>query len=388
MKVSEYYELGRRQPTLDFVDVEIDGDVPLFVDPQALRLLPTDWGAECVAMVQDFFRTVIGHIRDGRLDEATRLLAALREPDEIRLGLSEGAPHGRALGPMSAIRTRDALRQSDAVQSGLLEDLEDTILLIEGISSDIISDITANIIREPLINYTVEKARFYGIPLEENVSSGHLWDPKTKTWFQKFVSLPVPNSNKLILVPKAIVRQRMEYDYSEYYRNYILEHLRGVELDANSELVHLLKDKSPRVRTKDLIAKYGNKKAFVIQQTMKHPEILQQYRRDKAQRARPLLGHDEFSGAEGTDSIDWDELLKNLQTVEVGRTDATNYERAVESLLSALFYPALVDPKLQREIHDGRKRVDLVYTNVAQEGFFGWLGLHYQAPFIFVECSV
>ena len=35
MRVSEYCRLGRKQPTLDFVDVDTTGDVRVFIDPRA-----------------------------------------------------------------------------------------------------------------------------------------------------------------------------------------------------------------------------------------------------------------------------------------------------------------------------------------------------------------
>jgi hypothetical protein len=42
-RVSAYYRLGRTQPSLDFVDVDTAGDVLVFVDPQAVRLLHSEW---------------------------------------------------------------------------------------------------------------------------------------------------------------------------------------------------------------------------------------------------------------------------------------------------------------------------------------------------------
>jgi hypothetical protein len=48
MRVSQYFELGRSQPTLDFVDVDIATDIPVFISPRALTLLPSSWGHECV----------------------------------------------------------------------------------------------------------------------------------------------------------------------------------------------------------------------------------------------------------------------------------------------------------------------------------------------------
>src|ERR1700761_2550079 len=162
MRVSEYYKLERTQSELDFVDVDIYGDVPLYVDPRALRLLRNPWGQEAVALVQDFFTAVLEAIRHDDEKEGQRLLAGLSEPNETHLGLSRGKAKGSGLGKGLALAVYRSLRASDAVKAeGLLEDLEDTALMVEGIDRDRISDITTNLIREPLIRYTQEISRYY-----------------------------------------------------------------------------------------------------------------------------------------------------------------------------------------------------------------------------------
>lgn len=160
MRVSEYFKLERTQPSLDFVDVDIYGDVRIFVDPRALRLLPSEWGDECVSLIQNFFRSVLAAIHGGQSDRAQSLLRTLREPNKTHLGLSRKKARGRALGPESARDVWGSLSKSEAVESGLLEDLEDTILMVEGIDVDIVSDITTNIIREPLIRYTQDACSY------------------------------------------------------------------------------------------------------------------------------------------------------------------------------------------------------------------------------------
>jgi hypothetical protein len=387
MRVSEYYRLDRTQPTLDFVDVDIHGDVRVFVDPRALRLVHSEWGDECVALIQDFFGTVLSCIGDGRNARAQVLLKYLREPNETHLGLSRGRARGRAVGSESAQDVWQVLSTSEAIKSGLLEDLEDTILMVEGISSDIISDITTNIIREPLIHYTQEMAAYYGIPLVPEVNSGPLWDPETQQWRSGFVALPVTRWGKLLLVPKVIVRRRLDYDADEYYRHYLLEYLREVELSANTELVRLLKDGRPHVTKKDLSEKYGSGKRVIVLETLRHPEVLEKYRRDKRRVFLPPLSHDEIAESQGTPTPDWEGLLAAVVATPAGREAYTLFENVAESLLTALFYPALTNPQVQREIHEGRKRVDITYTNVATKGFFHWLGMHYPAPHIFVECK-
>lgn len=146
MRVSQHYSLGRTQATMDFVDVDIVNDTPVFLSPKALTMLPSEFGDECVHLVQNFFQTVLDHIRSGQNQRAEALLRELREPNETRLGLPSGKAKGHALGSGSARNVWESLSQSEAAKSGLLEDLEDTVLMIEGISVDIVSDIATNII--------------------------------------------------------------------------------------------------------------------------------------------------------------------------------------------------------------------------------------------------
>jgi hypothetical protein len=387
MRVSQYYKLKRTQPTLDFVDVDIRGDASVFVDPRALRLLGSEWGSECVHLVQSFFKAVLDAIHRKDDGIAKALLRVLHEPNETHLGLSKGKAQGRALGYYSAVDVWEALSSSEAVKSGLLEDLEDTILMVEGISSDKISDITTNIIREPLIKYTQEMAQYYGIQLSEGIPSGPIWNRLDKKWTNRYEKLPMTRFGKLLLVPKSIVRRRMDYSVDEYYRYYILEHLKEVELSANTELVHLLKDGSPRVTKKDLIAKYGGGKEVIVRETQNHPEILEEYRRFKRSSSRPPLDHLELAGSEGSPIPDWDVLLANVLSIPPGRDDSKEYEDAIEALMSALFYPSLDHPQVQARIHEGRKRIDISYTNLATDKFFKWLATHYTAPNIFIECK-
>jgi hypothetical protein len=386
MRVSEYYNLGRTQPSLDFVDVDITGDVKIFIDPPALRLVPSEWGDECVFLIQNFFQTVLQAIKDGRDDYAKKLLRSLREPNETHLGLSKERARGRALGYESAVGVYDALSRSEAAKSGLLEDLEDTILMVDGIDKDIVSDMTTNIIRGLLIKYTNQICPLYGIPLVMGVDSGPLWNPIERGWFSQLISLPIAE-RKILLVPKAIVRKRMDYDASEYYTDYILEYLMEEEKAANTELVRLLKKGGTRVYKKDLKKKYGMGKEVIVRETLKNPELLDEYRRDKRKEPEPPLNHLQIAEVEGTRPPEWDSLLRSVLMLNPGRDDAGKYEKAIESLLTAVFYPALTNPQVQYPIHEGRKRIDITYTNIGERGFFRWLSLHRSASHIFIECK-
>jgi len=387
MRVSEHYGIGKTQASLEFVDVDISDDVPVFISPRAVLSVTTQWGHECVALIQDFFEHILMLINTGRNTEARALLAALGEPNETHLGLSTGKSRGHALGPGSAGNVWQELSESEAARTGLLTDLEDTVLLVPGISNDIVSDITTNIIRAPLIRFTQEIAEKYDIPLVDGVATGPKWDPRQKAWFEDFDRFPVTPSGRLLLVPRAIVRMNMAFDVNEYYRHYLLSHLQGVEIAANSGLVEILKNGNPRVTKKALQEKYGSGKQTIITQTRAHPAVLDRYKRDKEDKGRVPLGHEDLAAATGGSEPDWDTLLANVISCQSGAGDSTRYEKAVEALLTALLYPNLDFPKHQHEIHNGRKRIDITYANMAATGFFSWLSQHHPSSLVFVECK-
>jgi hypothetical protein len=88
------------------------------------------------------------------------------------------------------------------------------------------------------------------------------------------------------------------------------------------------------------------------------------------------MTHVEFTAEIGTERPDFDAMLRKVEEIPAGQEHATRYHLAVEGLLTALFYPALTSPRIEYPIHEGRKRIDITYTNNARQGFFWWLGLH------------
>jgi hypothetical protein len=388
MRVSEYFKLGRTQAYLDFVDVRLETDIRVFLDPSAIKAMESPWGHGCASLLQLFFETVLKHIKAGNHDLAIKLLASLSERNEFHLGYSADESQGHAFGAESAESVWKALTKSKASASGLLQDLEDTCLLIRGIGPDMISDATCNILRGPLIKYTQDICAYYGIPLVPQVDSGPIWDPVAEKWDRKLLPLPVAGQyGKLVLVPKIMVRHQVTFQYSEYYNHYLLPQMQAEELQANSALVEVLKDGRKRVTKKKLKEKYGADKLSVVNETIKRPQILKDYREAKGNKPEPPLSHDEIADIEDTPPPDWKGLLKAIKALPVGKESASAYEDLVERLLSSLLYPSLCNPTKQHNIHNGRKRVDITYTNEAKKGFFAWVGQHHASSLVFVECK-
>src|SRR5271168_986620 len=98
-RFSSYFGLGRSQAELDFVDIPLETDIRLFVDPYALSVASDAWLLECNDLVVGYFELLIETIRSGDEAGSLMLLSHLREPNDTHLGLSKGQPSGRGVGP-------------------------------------------------------------------------------------------------------------------------------------------------------------------------------------------------------------------------------------------------------------------------------------------------
>ena len=397
-RVSGYYGLGLQQPSLEFLDVTLAKDAKMFVDPRAFLALDTEWGNECVELIRGFFDDVLQAIRAGNPERARLLLSGLREPNETRLGLSKNRVAGRGVGTILADDIYQSLARSEAVEHGLIENLEDTALMVEGIGVDRVSDITTNIVRAKLIEFTMEMAAKYEMDVVDGVNSGPIWMRERGEWRSELVPMLAPGGMPLILVPRMIARWKMDYDPGEYYRKHVLPFLQDLELQkVRSPIVQVVQSgrrKGERyVLKRDADAYYrekvdGGQKKVAVDVTRSYPEIFKRFQRSKERVFRPPVTFEVLHEKIGTPRPRWTELLRNVTALQRGQGSAHDYHRAIEALLTPLFSPNLVDPKREREIQQGTQRIDIRYRNTGQSGFFKWFSEQIaRAPWVAIECK-
>jgi hypothetical protein len=388
---SEYFDLGKSQHELDFVDVLVDnGDVNLFIDPYAISRRIDRWSIECHNLIVNFFQGVVDGIREGDDEKAHAMLAGLHEPNETRFGLSKGAaPSGRGIGDEQADRLYNALVESSAVRTGFLHNLEDAELLIPGIGRDKVSDVSTNIIRAKLIEYTQRECILFDVPMS-NVPSGCIWDLDDEKWTSDYVQLPVCHDRSVLLVPKAIARYDLEFNHQEYYQHFVLNFLQTEHLAANSSLVRVLRDGTRKVPTKkSLKEKYPLSKPYLYDFTKEHPDVLVQYKRSKLHDFSEITDQAIEEANRKQRPVDYILLGTRLDEIPVGDDGASEFHNHIKGVLTAIFYPKLINPRKEREIHEGRKRIDIVYENAARSGFFLLLPQNKKVPsaYIMVECK-
>ncbi|TGU56907.1 MULTISPECIES: hypothetical protein [unclassified Mesorhizobium] len=382
-RFSEFFSLEMSQHQLDFVDVSNEFDTPVYVDPFAIEIRDDLWSAQASEHIRVFFQEVLQALRDDDAERATGLMSHLREPKETFLGVSSGDPKGRGVGRLQASQLISAIRQSKAYKSNLLSDLSEMALYVDGVDRDKISDLTTNIIRGLLVDYTQEQCEVFGI--ETSPYSGPaVWDIDRRNWVTKRVQLPYIGDDPILLVPKYIVRRKLSLDSQEFYNKQITDFLVAETLRANSSLVQTIKGKR-KVLKGDVREAHPKSKSYIAEMVLAHPELLDLYKEIASKQGASITFDEDGPNITSVCAT----LARQFASVPTGAKHADEYHKLVLGSLTALFYPFLVQPRKEWEIHNGRKRVDIVYTNAADTGFFSHRrnNANINANAVVVECK-
>ena len=395
MKFSEYFGLNKTQAELDFVDIDISQDLPLFIDPFVMSNQANDWAERCNCCIASFFQTVLDCIRMGKDEEASRLLMKLGEPNETCFGFSSGEPSGRGIGKQQASDLLRNMKKSRAVKTGLISDIAEMDLFVENVGPDKISDMTTNILRGLLIEYTQEQCKLHSIKLNNKYPSGWVWDTQNCKWKNGYVEIPCINGKKVLLVPKIMVRWSMTLNNEDYYNNFVLSFIRDEQLDLNGQLVEVLKSGKRIVTKKSMKEAFPKSKNFLSVFSENHPKIFENYKKIKGEESKQPIPTAELVAKIMNGDMDFDEkvfagTLKDfLHTIEPGKEKAHDYHSFIIGVLQFIFDGNLIYPVKEQEINSGRKRIDICYTNAAESGFFyrAAIGKQTCATQIMVECK-
>lgn len=393
MKISKKFNIKRKQSELDFVDIDINKDTPLFIDPYRISKLSGDFIDQANDVINNYFSFLIELLSSNNIQKAREIFTNLNEVNETCLGFSSDNPMGNGLGIKSSNDFFEAIRKSKAVELGILNSLEDIKVFIPGVSSDRISDMTTNIIRKLLIEYTQEQCNIFNIPLTSNVASGMFWDINSRSWKQEYTDMLVINGKRYLLVPKIIVTYGDGISASTYYQHFVLDFLQNENIKSNTNLVQFRKGKKnkgePFVTKKDINEKQLNikkgeiaSKEWLATFTNAHARVFNKFKVEAITRMKSV----EFN--EQKEKIA-SYLIEQLKSIRPGNANASEYHITMLCILEFIFYPDLSNPRKEVEVNEGRKRIDIIYNNTSSKGFLYDLYEKYDIPahFIMVECK-
>ncbi|TXR51554.1 hypothetical protein [Quadrisphaera setariae] len=262
--VTDHYGIPT-SPPVPFLDVDVVDDKPMFIDPHAVRLSggPQPFAAQAVQCLETFFHEVTACVVSQRQSDQARGLALLQrfeEPWETRLGLAAAGFHGH--GGADDVGTWIWNALSGDLQAllrvGLLTQVEDIPLFVEGVGVDITSDLTTRIIYQPLADFTAAMVAQYpqftaGAHTTRRVDK-QVWDPSAKAWVMAQVELPVAAGGELLLVPKDWARPSLLLNATRFYETSVLSHVQ-LERASRTAQGRLLKPRKEDLKGQEDLAR-------------------------------------------------------------------------------------------------------------------------------------
>lgn len=287
----------------------------------------------------------------------------------------------------------ESIMGSNAISTGVVEHIEDFRIFVHGVGVDKVSDMTANIIRRNLIEYTQTQCDLHGIKLTDGIGTGPWWNTLSRGWEWSDEKMLVIKGRPILLVPKSIVSRGRTFSVSTYHNHFILNFIKRTQLASNGPFVRNRKPKKNQkvgdayVNKKDLLPDHPSTKEFIAGWNKGNRAVYKTFREFCDRTARPLQNNAISTNDQIPDICNF--LSDQLKNISPGNDGASTYHKLVLGILELIFYPNLSCPKLEQEINQGRKRIDISFENCAKDGEFWKLHAIKKIPssYIYVECK-
>lgn len=376
LRLQEAFNLNFTQAEVDFVIPNLLSDLPLCIDPFLLFKSRDPYFATLHDKLVSVFNQAISLYKKKRIGEIKRLIH-FPEVNEIGFGYTEGRIKGSGLGDETNQLLVELLSNSEAIQERGLKHIEELQLICIGVGADRISDISANILKSYLIDYTQQQANLWNIPLTSGVPVHHYFDFDTNEWLDNYFDLPKnPISGQpILLVPRRIVRLLPWINYDDYLKT-------EFKMFLNPKLYQ----RFPRYPGMPKEEKRKLIKQEVVKLTREQLNLLDHYvarKEREATSAEPLLSDDQFSLDEVIRK--GNEFINFLETMPLGRAYANEYQRLVFEILNFLFEPELTSGQLEVQTVLGTERRDIIYTNEAETSFWKYVRETYSSLLVMFE---
>jgi hypothetical protein len=261
--ISQAFGLPQDVP---FVDVDVERDNRVFVDPSAIRNGTCPYSIRAQERLVHFFEEVVRRRRSPELTDRIRGLTSLqrmREPGQTRMGYSVQGTNGKGFGDVLGQTLWEALADPLCCNEALRR-IEHLPLFLDRVDSDLISDMVTRIVMDILMDFTHEMMiRYPELAQTTTTENIMVWDVKTLEWSEREIELPFIGGKQLILVPIGWVSKALLMRARPFYNCHTTQ-------EEQAELTIYDRDGNPeRPSKKDIKAKHPEVKLFNRDRTMR-----------------------------------------------------------------------------------------------------------------------
>lgn len=280
-------KFGITDPILDFFDINIYGDTKKFVDPYCISQTPNITGLQAQACIKLFMNELLNSIQNNNDVRSKYLCSKFNEPNGTRLGYSKVKLDGSGAGEhLAGIFLEQLKLIRHLIQKGIFNHLEECQLLCDELKFDRISDITIDIIKLPLIEFTQQQCLKYGISMRKTKSKLNYFCVQKGVWKEDYFELPHIDDSEdfLILIPRTFIPKVPTYNPMYFYTNTVQQHFKKRAIFNNDSCVSHDRKGNIQVLSKDLRSSedYKPSKANIKRGIIEDPQLLIKFRNEVA----------------------------------------------------------------------------------------------------------
>lgn len=293
-KVTERFSISLSQEDIDFVDVNLESDALLFLNPTLFgELVDTDLSKKVNQQVYSFFETVLNFYSINNKKEALKLFNQSGETNAVHLGYSK-TNKGKGASEKALTKLFDTVFASKVLENRVLSNPISLVLFVENFAEDRMSDLVISILKKELVEYTLAQAILHNLPIEiDEINYGKYWDASTRSWkILKNRYIKDQKGKPIIFMPKQIVSKKFGFSAKNYLSKVIFEWRQSKHSEELSNLCEIKKDsngkiikvKPPSHSTLKKIeidkiygVKRGKTKKYILDKTIDNPGLLNQF---------------------------------------------------------------------------------------------------------------
>lgn len=222
--ISDYFNNGLKgHYNYNFVDVAVNDDNLLFIDPVLIELAKDQWCNDANATIQSFFDEFYEAYRNNDVQRKMVLLSHAGEQNGTRLGYGQGdnGKGNTAKGLLDIFMPLENLLN----EISTIRKAEDLPVLIPDFAEDGLSDLITNILHDHLNSFTMQQMKKYGIE-SNGLANFWTWSQTKGDWIRVEKASYYIEGQEVLLVPKQIVRKKYLFSTNQYFNRIILEHMR------------------------------------------------------------------------------------------------------------------------------------------------------------------
>lgn len=220
-KFLEHFNIPESHVNGEFLNLNLEKDTKLFIDSYYLTWSKNTYCIKALETQKIFMTELMSALKNNDDMKTYQLCSHFKEPKSTGIGLSIASFNGKGSNKIKVKKIIDALKLSKAAKTGLLEDLEELILVTRDIGADTISDITTNICFKHFAEYTLDQCNKLGIPVSETTDFFFFFCELDKKWKkQKFLLPHAPLTENKILSPIVLLPTEILDDLISYNSSY------------------------------------------------------------------------------------------------------------------------------------------------------------------------